>query len=233
MLRLIIALSKTSKLSIIHPLEKALLALGPIVICGFANNPIPLIINILVFILIHMISKNPMKIVVKFIFATTLFALLSSITFVFDYGIIYCSVILLKSISGGIGLAFIALTTPIDDILYFGSKNDGLRDVCDIAKSMERFLILIEDEYIVMNKSIKSRSGFNTFSLKVKNIGKMAGLLFINTMRRWTEIRDGINSRCYRGYMPYMEKKFDFSLKRFSCVLIYNFILICLIVCKI
>lgn len=231
MLRLIIALSKTSKLSNIHPIEKIILSIGPIVIGGFASKPIPLILNILTFILIHVICRNSMRIVIKFMLATTLFALFSSITFVLDYGIGYCIIILLKSISGGIGLAFIALSTPIDDILYLGSKHRALRDVCDIAKSMERFLILIEDEYITLFRAIKSRKGFDTFSLKVKNTGKMAGLLFVNTMRRWTEIRDGINSRCYKGYMPYMEKKFDFSIKRLSCILIYNFILIGLVLC--
>lgn len=231
MLRLIIALSKTSKLSNIHPIEKTLLALGPIIIGGFALKPVPLILNILTFILIHIICRNPIRIVIKFMLATTLFALFSSITFVFDYGIEYCTIILLKSMSGGIGLAFMALSTPIDDILYLGSKHRALRDVCDIAKSMERFLILIEDEYITLFRSIKSRKGFDTFSLKVKNTGKMAGLLFINTIRRWTEIRDGINSRCYRGYMPYMEKEFDFSVKRLSCILIYNFALIGLVLC--
>ena len=67
-----------------------------------------------------------------------------------------------------------------------------------------------------MYLSMKSRGGFGTFSSKIKDTGKLAALLFVNTMERWKSIKEGINSRCYIGYMPYLGKTFILSKKKFN-----------------
>lgn len=229
MFRIITALSKTSKLANIHPIEKIMLTIVSIVIVGFSKSMIPLFVNICFFMLLHLKVKNNLKIVIKFTAGAAGFAMLSSITFIFNYSLSYSAIIILKTISGGSALSFLALTTPLDDILYFVSRCNSLRDVCDITKNMERFLVLIEDEYIIMYNSMKCRGGFDSFSLKIKNTGKLAALLFKNTMERWTDIKNGINSRGYRGYMPYLKREFTFSTWRLSAILVYNLFLICLV----
>lgn len=233
MLRNIMSLSKMSKLSNLHPLEKLILVIIPIVLNGFTMKPLIIIINIICFIVLHILCRHSLKIVASFVLASAGFALLSTVTFVFDYGINFCLIILLKAFSGGICIAFLALTTPIEDILFIIAKVPGLRDVCDIAKSMVRFLILIEDESVILYNSIKSRGGFDSFSLKLRNTGKLAGLLFVNTLKRWNSIKDGINSRCYNGCMPCLTNKFVISKKRIILVTGYNFLLVILIVVKI
>lgn len=222
MFKLISILSKNSRIAHIHPIEKILLAVIPIILMGFSNSIYPLIFNILVFSILHVACRSPFKIVWKFTLAAAAFASISSITLIFDYGWYYCVVLVLRTLSSGICLSYLALTTPMDDILFLVSKNKYLRDISDIAKSMERFIMLIEDEYITLYKAIKSRNGFSSFSLKIRNTGKMAGLLFVNTMKRWQDIKDAINTRCYRGNMSYLQKEFDFSLVRMALVLFYN-----------
>lgn len=233
MLKLILAMSRTSRISYIHPIEKVFLSILPIIIIGFAHKSIPIILNIIIFIFLHIICKNNKNIVIKFASEIAVFAAISSITFVLDYGISYCGVIILKSLSAGLCLSFFALTTPIDDVLGIMAKNKWLRDICDIAKTMERFLVVINDEYVILHGSIKCRGGFDGFKLKVRNTGKMAGLLFVNTMHRWNNIKDGIDSRGYRGYMPYLNKDFNFSYLRFGSICIYIFCLSILIYIKI
>jgi cobalt/nickel transport system permease protein len=201
----------------------------PIIAIGFCQKPIPIIFNIVLFIVLHLICGNNKKVVFKFTLGITAFAAFSSITFVFDYGLAYCGVILLKSLSAGLCLSFFSLTTPVDDALLILSKNTWLKDVCDIAKSMERFLLLIDDECHIIYNSIKSRGGFDGFKLKIVNTGKMAGLLFINTMYRWKSIKEGLDSRGYRGYMPYLDKNFNFSYARLGSICIYVFCLAILI----
>jgi cobalt/nickel transport system permease protein len=176
----------------------------------------------MMFTILHLRCKNQFNIVMKFTALASSFPLLSSITFVFDYGLRYCLVIMLKTLSGGICLSYLALSTPMDDILYFVSRIKGLRDVCDIAKHMERFLIVIEDEYIIMYNAMKLRAGFDSLTFKIKNTGKLAGLLFVNTMKRWEDIKNGINSRCYTGSMPYLNREFEFSFTRMSFIVFYN-----------
>ncbi len=222
MFRLVSILAKNSKLAYIHPIEKILLAVIPIILMGYSNSIYPLIFNILVFAILHVVCKNPFNIVWKFTLATAAFASISSIILIFDYGWYYCFVLVLRTLSSGVCLSYLALTTPMDDILYLCSRNTYLKDISDIAKSMERFIMLIEDEYVVLYNAIKSRNGFSSFSLKIRNTGKLAGLLFVNTMKRWQDIKNAINTRCYRGDMSYLQKEFDYSWLRIVLILLYN-----------
>ncbi|SHH70557.1 CbiQ family ECF transporter T component [Clostridium grantii] len=168
--------------------------------------------------------------VVKFVVTLTLFGLISTITFVFDYGIYYSLVVVLKTLSGAMALSFLVLTTPIDDIFYFASKVNWLSDITDIAKNMERFIVLIEDEYGIMYKAMLVRGGFSGFKAKITDTGKLAGLLFVNTMKRWGEIKDSIDARCSRGCLVYSEKNFVFSILRVALCVGYCLVLVGILV---
>jgi len=228
-LKNIIAYSKISSQIHRHPFEKLCLCIFPIIILGFSNTIIPLILNIIIFSFLHIKVNNPINMVSKFSFGAFIFALLSSITFIFTYDLNYILLILLKSFSGGLCIAYLSLTTPLDHILYLFSKSKNLREICDIAKNMERYILLIDDEARLLYNAIKSRSGFTTFKLKVTNTGKMLGLLFFNTMKRWDEIKEGLNSRCYRGNHYYSSFDFTITVKNYGYIFIYNIILIIMI----
>jgi cobalt/nickel transport system permease protein len=228
MFKLVSAYAKRNPLSKIHPLEKIMLSVLPIVILGYCNNIVIIIFNILVITLIHIKSKSPIKIVLRFSLGIVMFASISCVTFIFDYGIVFCLIIILKGLSGGLCLSYLALTTPLDDVLNLVAKSNLLRDVCDITKSMERFLFLIEDEFITLQNAMKSRGGFDSIVLRIKSSGKLLGVLFINTLRKWNEIKDVINSRCFKGYMSYMEREYSFSIYRVLAITGYNALLIAL-----
>jgi len=221
MLKTILALSKTSRLRNINPVEKLLFSILPIVLIGFSNNPMPIVINIIVFILAHIICKNNRKIVLKFTIEISVFVAISSVALVFDYGLRYCFILVLKSLNAGLCLSFFSLTTSIDDLLNVCSKIDWLRDMCDIAKVMERFIILIGDEFEILHMSMKSRGGFMGYKLSIINYGKLGGLLFLNTMKRWKYIKEGLDSRCYRGVISYLNKEFKTSILRESLIVVY------------
>lgn len=230
MLRLITALAKSSQLRFVSPLEKLFLTIIPIIILSFTKDIYVIVFNIVFFIILHIAYKNNLKIVFEFTSEIAGFVAFSSLTFVFTYGLPYVGVIILKSISAGLCLSFLSLTTPMDDIFYVLSKINFLKDFCDIGKSMFRFIMLLQDEYHLLYISVKSRNGFDTFKLKVVNTGKIAALLFVNTMRRWKDIKDGINSRCYTGSISYISKEFSFSIKRFLFICLYVGLLLALII---
>lgn len=221
MLRLIIAYANLSIKKHINPLEKLMLCILPIIILSYSKSFIPLLLNIMLFLILHIRAKNPLVMVFKFTFAVFLFAAFSSITFIFDYGLKHSMLIWLKTINGGLCASYLSLTTPMEHIFYVLSRKESLRDICDIAKSMERFIILLQEEYYIMNNAMKSRGGFSSFKLKVINSGKLAALLFMNTMHRWKEIKDGINSRAYKGSMNYSNIEFDFSIHRVFLMILY------------
>lgn len=229
MLRNVLAYSSLSKLASVHPIEKIILCIGTIIALGFSTKCYPLIINIIVFLFLHIKYKNPMHVVKGFVEATLIFAIFSSITFIFDYGIYKTLVIILKSVSGGIVISFLTLTTPTNHIFYLGSKVSWLKDICDLGKSMERFLIIVDDEFRALNKAMIARGGFGSFKAKVKDAGTLGGLLFVNTMYKWKEIKNGINSRCYQGIIHYSDEEFDLSYIRIALIMSYILFLIIII----
>lgn len=231
MLRLLLSLSKTNKLTNIHPIEKIILFLIPLIVMSFVENSYWIILlNLGIVLLFHIILKSPKTIILKFTSGILIFTTLTSISLIFDQDINYIVVLILKSITGSLYIVLFSMTTPIDDVFYIGSKYNVTRDISDIAKSMIRYLILIEDEFFLIKSAMKSRGGFDTVEGKIKNGAKVMGVLFVNTMRRWRDISDSVNSRGYTGKTVYLEKNFDFSKKRLTLELIYIMILITIVV---
>ena len=207
-------------------MEKICLCILPLFLLGFSKTIFPPAVNILLFILLHIINRNPLYIVKKFTLGILLFSAISSIALLYDYGISSCLLLVIKTVSGGMTLSFFILTTPLEDLLYLASKNKFFLEICDIIKIMERFILLIEDEQNLLYRSLKARNGFTTLSLATKNMGKLAGSLFTNTMRRWKEIKQGLHSRCYNGTLYYTPKDFSFSKYRLGSLLLYNILLL-------
>ncbi|MEG0773049.1 cobalt ECF transporter T component CbiQ [Clostridium sp.] len=221
MFRIIAMYAKANKFAYINPLEKITLCICCIIINGFSNNILVPLINLIVFIILHMLARNPVKYVMKLIIGIATFSLISSITFIFDYGISYSAILITKTLSSALCLLFLSFTTPLNHILYYINKVKFLEDICDIIKSTERFIISIEDESVIIFNAIRARGGFETKIDVVKNTGKLAGLLFVNTLRKWTEVKEAINSRCYNGHMAYIKGDYRFSNYRFAGILIY------------
>lgn len=230
MLRLLLSLSKTNRLKNIHPIEKIILFLFPLIIIGFIKNSYWIIlIQLGTVISFHIILKSPKTIVLKFTSGILIFTTFTSISMIFDQSISYIIVLILRSITGSLYTLLFSMTTPIDDVFYIGSKYKATKDLSDIAKSMIRYLILIEDEFFIIKSAMKARGGFDTVEGKIKNSAKVMGILFVNTMRRWRDISDAVNSRGYSGKTVYLEKKFDFSIKRIVLECIYIMFLILIV----
>ena len=231
MLRLLLSLSKTNKLARVHPIEKTILFLSPLIIIGMIKNSYWIIlIQLGLVISLHIVLKSPRTIILKFTSGILIFTTFTSISMIFDQSILYIIVLMLKSITGSMYILLFTITTPIDDVFYIGSKYRASKDISDIAKSMIRYLILIEDEFFIIKSAMLARGGFDTVEGKVKNGAKVMGVLFINTMRRWRDISDAVNSRGYSGNTVYLKKEFSFSIKRliFECIYIVFLILIVL-----
>lgn len=231
MLRLLLSFSKTNRFSKVHPIEKIIVFLIPLIIVGSVKNSYWIILmNIAIVIICHIILKSPKALVLKFTSGILIFTTFTSISMIFDQEIRYIIVLILKSISGSMYILLFTMTTPIDDVFYLGSKYNATRDLSDIAKSMIRYLILVEDEFSLIKVAMKSRGGFESASGKVKNGAKVMGVLFVNTMKRWQNISDAVNSRGYNGKTVYLDKEFNFSRKRFVIECIYIVFLILIVI---
>ena len=221
MIREINLYSASSKYGNIHPVEKLLVVLVSLIGCSYTENKCIILGNIILFSLLNILAKNPFKVVKKFISIVGTFFLFTAITLLWEGNTIsYILLLVLRVINGAISISFLALTTPINHIVALMSKFDSIRDVADIIKSMERFLMLVEDDCEITFKAMKSRAGFSGFKKSVKDFGNGLGIIFRNVMIRWKDINLSLKNRCYCGKHSYCNN-FTLSKKRISMIAIY------------
>lgn len=230
MVREISLYSTNSRLVDIHPLEKLSLTIISLVGASYINNNYLLIINILIFIILNNLSKNPISMVNKFIIIALFFGTFTSISLWWQgYGYIYILTLLLRGINGALSISFLALTTPINHIIFLMSKSKWTRDIGDIMKSMERFIIIIEEDFSTTFKAIKSRAGFGGFKNSIMDFGRACGLVCKSLIFRWREINLSLKNRCYIGKHNYY---YQFNSNKSRVVLIgFYFILMILCCC--
>ena len=227
MLREVYLYSKTGIGSNYHPVEKLLIGIIPLIVIGTKNSFIILTIYLIYFLILDLLFKVPYKMIIKFLILSVGFTALSIIGLMFSgYDFIYILRLLYKTVIGAFAISFIALTTDLDSILYLISRVDYLKDVCDIAKSMERFLFLVEDEFVIVKNAVLSRDCSKKYKDRLRNFGKIAGCTFKNTIFRWKDIKDALDTRLYNGNTNYSPLCSKFSWVRFLIVIFINFLII-------
>ena len=226
MVREISLYSSNSCIANNHPLEKLALTMISLIGASYINDITVLICNILFFIVLNIIYKNPRSILLKFIVIAILFGMGTSLSLLWQgYDLKYILIILLRGINGALSVAFLALTTPINHIVYLFSKSKWTRDIGDIMKSMERFIIIIEDDFSSTFKAIKSRAGFQGCKNSIRDFGRACGLVFKALIFRWKEINLSLKNRCYVGKHNYY---YDFKKSKINVliIIIYGIVVI-------
>ena len=229
MIREISLYSTNSRLSYIHPLEKLNLTIISLVGASYINNNYLLIANILIFIILNNLSKNPISIINKFIIIALFFGVFTSISLWWQgYEYSYILTLLLRGINGAVSISFLALTTPINHIIFLMSKSNWTRDIGDIMKSMERFIIIIEEDFSTTFKAIKSRAGFCGCKNSVRDFGRACGLVFRSLIFRWREINLSLKNRCYVGKHNYY---YQFTSNKYRIILIGSYLILMILWC--
>ena len=167
----------------------------------------------------------------KFISIALFFGIFTALSLWWQgYDFIYILTLLLRGINGALSIGFLALTTPINHIVYLMSKNKWTRDIGDIMKSMERFIIIIEEDFSTTFKAIKSRAGFCGFKNSVIDFGRTCGLVFKSLIFRWREINLSLKNRCYIGrhnyYYQFESNRYRIDFIVAYCILMLSFCLI-------
>lgn len=209
-----------NKMSKVHPMEKLLITLIPLLCGAYTEKYEVIIFNIVIMILLGFLSKTSSKMMKKFICIALLFALSSAIPLLFERRYAFIILILLRAINGSIAISVFALTTPINHVVYLMSKNKYLADLADIAKSLETFLIIVENDFDITLKAMRSRGEGLRYIDGLKSISKVCGVVFKNLLYRWKEINEGLKNRCYTGKYHY-SYEFKVNYKSYVFIVIY------------
>ncbi|MGG7177030.1 CbiQ family ECF transporter T component [Clostridium paraputrificum] len=207
-------------------MEKIGLVLVSLISCSYTENIYIILGNIVFFIILNIKAKNPFNMIKKFICITGAFFIFTAVTLLWQGNSVeYIVLLLLRILNGSLTIAFLSLTTPINHLVYLMSKFEYLRDVGDIIKVMERFISVIEDDFVTTFKAMKSRAGFCGFKNSIIDFGKVCGITFKNLIFRWREINLSLKNRCYVGKHNY-NYSFKLSKVRVTFVIFYLFTVI-------
>ena len=230
LLREINLYSSNSKLLKVHPIEKILLISISLICCSYTENIYLIVLNIILLSILNKIAKNPWSIIKKFIYISLVFSISTAITMIWQgQSLEEILLIVCRGVNGAITLSFLSLTTPINQIVAFISKYESIRDIADIVKAMERFIILIEEDFSITFKAMKSRGGFRNFKRSLNDYGKAFGLILKNIFIRWKEISLSLQNRCYNGKFNY---SFDFKInKKIILVITMYFFIFMILIC--
>ncbi len=216
MLRIIISLSKINKISQNRISEKLLVFLLPIIILGMSTKTIiPSLINIVFCLICIKKLEIPFTIYRRFVKGISLFVIMGGIPIIFIDSLNLAVMTSLRSFSSATSVFLLSTTTPMDSIFYELNRYSFFKEFSEIGRSMLRFIILMEDEFLRIKNAMDSRFGFANRKTRLKNFARVLALLLINMMKRWEEMENSLISRGYRGSL-----NFTFSEKKKSRKLI-------------
>ena len=220
---------------------KVLFAISTMLISLISASPIvPSIIFLLVSALIIFKAKIPSKFYLKFITIPFIFAFM---TFIFmalffgisgqilNLGIFNLTIaadgfnlgllVLTRMMAGFSCLAFLALTTPLNEIFPILEHLNIPKILLELAMLMYRYIFVFLDEAINMYHSQETRLGYSSLQKTLKSMGMLVSNLFIKTWARGEQVYMAMESRGYDGTLKPM--KIQESPKRMSFFLLASF----------
>ncbi len=108
-------------------------------------------------------------------------------------------VLLTRALGGTSAMNFLAMTTPLVDLLDFFRRLRVPNLLIDIMTVMYRFIFVLLESAETMYVAQKSRLGYRSFYRSVHSAGLLASRLFIDTYRRAHRLQTAMEARSYDG----------------------------------
>lgn len=110
-----------------------------------------------------------------------------------------------RIIGGLTCLAFLSLTTPINEIFKQLEKIKTPKIIIEIALLMYRMIFIFLEEASTMYHAQETRLGYNSIRNSIKSLGLLASNLFIRSWLQGEKAYQAMETRCYNGEIPTMK----------------------------
>ncbi|MGZ7043381.1 MAG: cobalt ECF transporter T component CbiQ [Methanobacterium sp.] len=225
---------------------KVLFAILTMVVSLISTSPvIPLLITFLMSFLIIFKAKIPWKFYLKFLAIPFFFGFLTFIfmalffgmgAHIFEFSIFNLSItqdgfnlgfLVFCRILGGFScLAFLTLTTPMNEMFFMFEGLKIPKIVIEIAMLMYRYIFLFLEEAENMYNSQKTRMGYGSLKSTYKSLGLLASNLFIKTWLKGEQAYVAMESRCYDGSIKSFKTHEDIGVKNIVLLLSFESLLL-------
>ncbi len=215
-------IAHNNNLSSMNPYYKLIIAIVIMLFALIVNNlTVDVIVFVLMAILIIIVAKISFKSYLKFITIPFIFAAITCLYLVFFTGtgeVIYNThfwgiVVTDNSLNLGITtfcrvfacfscLGFLALTTPIAEILHCLGECKVPKVVIEIALLMYNTIFIFLNQLDTMRNAQETRLGYVGTKSAYRSLGSLFTNLFLKSLDKSEKLQCALDSRCYNGEMP-------------------------------
>ncbi|KOC36785.1 cobalt ECF transporter T component CbiQ [Clostridium botulinum] len=247
-------LSYISKLRNVNPMEKFMFAVITMFFGIFLNN---LIVSILIFFIMSFITlykgKIPFKSYYKLILMPLFFLVIGTVTiainlgnnndFLLKFSIFTVNIgctkeslyeaiqVFLKSMSAVTCLYFLALTTPIVEVLLVLKRLKMPKLFIELMGLIYRLIFILLETINIIYISQKGRLGYSSIKLGYKSLGQLITILFVKAYKKSQDMYTALESRCYSGEINVIESEYNISYRNIFMIIFLQIVLV-IIKCK-
>ncbi|WP_333859312.1 cobalt ECF transporter T component CbiQ [Clostridium sp.] len=243
-------LAYTSKLRDNNPMEKFIFSIFTMILCIALNNVVySVIITVFMGSITILKGKIPVRHYMELMLIPMFFLVIGVITIainvvgnsknvLFSFAILnikfgcttesieMSSKIFLKALAAVSCLYFLALSTPIFEVLMVLKRLKVPKLFVELMGLIYRFIFVLLDTANMIFISQNSRLGYSTVKSGYNSLGKLISCLFISSYKRSQDIYTAMESRCYNGEINLIENSYKVSYKNILIIIILQFIAI-------
>jgi len=215
-------IAHTNELKNINSSIKFIAAILLMILAFVVNMPIfSFLIAFLIAIILILVAKVPIKFYIKFISVPFTFTLLTCVIMAFFFGsgmIIFETGVLgivvredalalailtfSRTLACFSVLGFLAMTTPITEILNDLGKIKVPKIFIEIALLMYTVIFVFLDQVKIMTNAQETRMGYNGVKNSYRSLGLLAANLFLRSLDKSERLQYSLDSRAYSGELP-------------------------------
>ena len=215
----------------LDPVYKAGFSLITIVICLLVNHPAFSLTALVILLLLSLfLAKLPVGFVSELLFVEGSFLLFSIAGIAISIytnpyaggtGIgrfyllltqdsIFIAVnLLMRSLACVSAMNFLALTTPLVDLIELFHRIHIPELLIDLMTLMYRFIFTLLDCFNRMVIAVEARSGFRTWSTSMNNSALIAANLFIESYRKSQHLEKTLEARCWSEHLQVLPQTYE------------------------
>ena len=226
----------------VHPVEKSLFAMITMVVCLQSPTVItPLIVLMLMAVGIIFVAGIPVRVFIRLLFVPFSFLLISVLTIAFSIsttpsgfwlaqtingltiGIHYPDLItavhlFFKSLGSVACLYFLALTTPITEIIAVLNKLRVPVIITELMVLIYRFIFVFMETAISINRAQSSRLGYVTMKSSFRSMSCLFSALLGKVFVKSQELYNAMAARCYTGEIRVLTKEHPISYRNYIII---------------
>jgi len=138
------------------------------------------------------------------------------------YGLHLALKILMKSLGSVSCLYFLILTVPVTEILHILIKLKTPRLFVELLAIVYKYIFLVFETMSRIYVSQKSRLGYQSYGRGFRSLGRLAASTFIISLKRYEDMYNALESRCFTGQLHFYRRPYSFSKINAVFILVFD-----------